>query len=71
MDQMLLCCGKLFFAELSKGGIVLECSQCGQRWVKGPDNTMIPASEGVSTVSQSSNGYAGYLHRPPIHQHAG
>lgn len=63
MDQKLLCCGKLFFAELHQGRIVLECCQCGQRWVKGPDDVMFPSPAGIETLPESDNGRAAGLPR--------
>lgn len=69
MDQKLLCCGKLFFAELKQGRIVLECCQCGQRWVKGPDDVMIPSPAGMEYPPESDNGRAARLLRRPNLEH--
>ncbi len=35
------CCGKLFFAEMISGLVVLECCTCGKLWRKHVDGSLV------------------------------
>jgi hypothetical protein len=51
MDAEGVCCGQLFYAELVKNIVVLECCRCGRRWRAESQRGLVPFgdedSEGV------------------------
>ena len=38
------CCGKLFYAEVIKDTVVLECCGCAKLWRLHPDGTLVALS---------------------------
>ena len=42
MDPKDVCCGQLFYAELIKNVVVLECCRCGRRWRAESKHGLVP-----------------------------
>lgn len=57
----LFCCGKLFFADLIKGCVVMECSACAARWerVRGESGVSRFQRQRVPTKASVSRSSAG------------
>lgn len=52
METENLCCGRLFFAEIVEGRVVLECCTCGTLWETTSEGGLAPL------VQQESAGAA-------------
>lgn len=42
METEEVCCGKLFYAEVIKNVVVLECCTCGKRWQAQSKGGFVP-----------------------------
>ncbi len=54
METKNLCCGRLFYAEIVDGRIVLECCTCGKLWETTSEGGLVPLGERGS-VETSGN----------------
>ena len=45
METKNLCCGRLFYAEIVEGRIVLECCTCGKLWETNSEGGLVPLVE--------------------------
>ena len=55
MESNDVCCGKLFFAEIVEGKVVLECCTCGRVWPIGEDGRLATSAR-VDMIKASTDG---------------
>jgi hypothetical protein len=64
MESEEVCCGKLFYAEVIKNVVVLECCTCGKRWQAQSKGGFVPfrtdgGGASVRTIGKSVSSFIG------------
>ena len=52
MESNDLCCGRLFFAEIVDGRVVLECCTCGKLWETTSQGGLAPLVQEEAAVDR-------------------